>query len=73
MEFMTTKETVNLEWTYNSNEIEDNTLTLRETQVVLEGITVGRKYIKEHLETINHEKAILFLDVLVKDNELINK
>ena len=33
------KESFNLEWTYNSNGIEGNTLTLRETQVVLEGIT----------------------------------
>ena len=56
------KESINLEWTYNSNGIEGNTLTLRETQVVLEGITVGGKSLKEHLEVINHEKAILFLD-----------
>lgn len=61
------KETIILEWTYNSNGIEGNTLTLRETQVVLEGITVGGKSIKEHLEAINHEKAILFLDDIVKD------
>lgn len=52
------KESINLEWTCNSNGIEGNTLTLRETQVVLEGITVGGKTIKEHLEAINHEKAI---------------
>ena len=61
------KESVNLEWTYNSNGIEGNTLTLRETQVVLEGITVGGKSLKEHLEAINHEQAILFLDDLIKD------
>ena len=67
------KESINLEWTYNSNGIEGNTLTLRETQVVLEGITVGGKSIKEHLEVINHEKAILFLDDLVKDNEPISE
>lgn len=67
------RESINLEWTYNSNGIEGNTLTLRETQVVLEGITVGGKSIKEHLEAINHEKAILFLDDLVKDNEPINE
>ena len=67
------KETINLEWTYNSNGIEGNTLTLRETQVVLEGITVGGKSIKEHLEAINHEKAILYLDDLVKDNEPISE
>ena len=67
------KKTIDLEWTYNSNGIEGNTLTLRETQVVLEGITVGGKSIKEHLEAINHEKAILFLDDLVKDNEPISE
>lgn len=67
------RESVNLEWTYNSNGIEGNTLTLRETQVVLEGITVGGKSIKEHLEAINHEKAILFLDDLVKENDPINE
>ena len=61
------KESIDLEWTYNSNVIEENTLTLRETQVVLEGITVGGKSLKEHLEVINHEQAILFLDGLVKD------
>lgn len=67
------KETINLEWTYNSNGIEGNTLTLRETQVVLEGITVGGKTIKEHLEAINHEKAIIYLDDLVKDNKPITE
>lgn len=67
------RESINLEWTYNSNGIEGNTLTLRETQVVLEGITVGGKSIKEHLEAINHEKAILFLDDLVRDNEPISE
>ena len=67
------RESINLEWTYNSNGIEGNTLTLRETQVILEGITVGGKSIKEHLEVINHEKAILFLDDLVKNNEPISE
>ena len=67
------KESINLEWTYNSNSIEGNTLTLRETQVVLEGITVGGKTITEHLEAINHEKAILYLDDLVKDKQPITE
>lgn len=67
------KESINLEWTYNSNGIEGNTLTLRETQVVLEGITVGGKTIKEHLEAINHEKAIIYLDELVKDNNPVTE
>ncbi len=67
------EERVNLEWTYNSNGIEGNTLTLRETQVVLEGITVGGKTLKEHLEAINHEKAILYLNDLVKENNPITE
>ena len=67
------KESINLEWTYNSNGIEGNTLTLRETQIVLEGITVGGKSLKEHLEAINHEKAILFLDDLVTDKKPITE
>ena len=67
------KESINLEWTYNSNGIEGNTLTLRETQVILEGITVGGKSIKEHLEAINHEQAILFLDELVKEDNPITE
>lgn len=67
------RESINLEWTYNSNGIEGNTLTLRETQVVLEGKKVGGKTIKEHLEAINHEKAIIYLDELVKDNKPITE
>ena len=60
-----------LEWTYNSNAIEGNTLTLIETKVVLEGITIGGKSMREHLEAINHKEAIEFLEDLVKeDNDL---
>ncbi|MCK5762646.1 MAG: Fic family protein [Clostridiales bacterium] len=58
-----------VEWTYNSNAIEGNTLTLSETKVVLEGITVGGKSIVEHLETINHKEAILFIEDLIGDEE----
>lgn len=67
------KESIDLEMIFNSNAIEGNTLTLRETQIVLEGITVGGKTIKEHLEAINHEKAILYLDDLVKDKDVISE
>lgn len=67
------RESINLEWTYNSNGIEGNTLTLRETQVVLEGITIGGKSVKEHLEVINHEQAIEYLDELVKEENPITE
>lgn len=56
-----------LDWTYNSNAIEGNTLTLRETKVVLEGITIGGKSIKEHLEVTNHKAAILFLEDIIDE------
>ena len=64
---------INLEWIYNSNAIEGNTLTLKETKVVLEGITVGGKNIREILETINHENAIEYLEELVKDNNELSE
>ncbi|MCW7553676.1 Fic family protein [Endozoicomonas gorgoniicola] len=57
-----------LEWTYHSNAIEGNTLTLKETKVVLEGITVGGKSMREHFEAINHREAIEWVEsVVVKD------
>ena len=59
------QKTINLEWTYNSNGIEGNTLTLKETKVVLEGITIGGKSVVEHLEAINHENAIEYLEELI--------
>lgn len=65
------EENFKLEWTYNSNAIEGNTLTLKETKVVLEGITIGGKTMREHLEAINHKEAIEFLEELVQyNNEL---
>lgn len=63
------KEKVLLEWTYNSNAIEGNTLTMKETKVVLEGITVGGKTMREHLEVINHRDAILYVEEIVGNNE----
>lgn len=65
------EENFKLELTYNSNAIEGNTLTLKETKVVLEGITVGGKTMREHVEAINHKEAIDFLESLIdEDNEL---
>ncbi len=66
-------EDVVLRWTYNSNAIEGNTLTLKETKVVLEGITIGGKTMREHLEAINHHEAILYLEELVKKDETLSE
>ena len=60
------KEALLIEWTYNSNGIEGNTLSLRETQLVLqEGITIKGKSLREHFEAKNHEHAINYLYTLV--------
>jgi Fic family protein len=62
-----------VEWTYNSNAIEGNTLTLSETKVVLEGITIGGKSMAEHLEAINHREAILFVEDLIAQKEPLSE
>ena len=46
-----------VEYTYNSNAIEGNTLTLRETALVLEGLTIDKKPLKDHLEAVGHKEA----------------
>lgn len=56
------KEALSIEWIYNSNSIEGNTLSLRETQMVLQdGFTVKGKSLREHFEVKNHEKALGYL------------
>ncbi|QQK78451.1 Fic family protein [Salicibibacter cibarius] len=63
------REKLLLEWTYHSNAIEGNTLSLNETKVVLEGITVGGKAMREHLEVINHRDAITYVEGIVQRKE----
>lgn len=53
------------DYTYNSNAIEGNTLTLRETAMVLEGVTIDKKPLKDHLEAIGHRDAFLYVEQLV--------
>lgn len=60
-------------WTYHSNAIEGNTLTIRETKVVLEGITIGGKTMREHFEAINHREAIYFVEDLVEKRALLSE
>lgn len=62
-----------LRWTYHSNAIEGNTLTLKETKVALEGITVGGKTMREHFEVINHREAIYFVEELMQKNEPLSE
>ncbi len=67
------REALSIEWTYNSNSIEGNSLTLRETQMVLqEGITIKGKSLREHFEAKNHETALNFLYKLIDENYLLS-
>ncbi len=58
-----------VEFTYNSNAIEGNRLTLKETYLVIsEGITIKGRSLKDHLEAKDHYEAIQFLfDLIEKD------
>ncbi len=56
-----------VEFTYNSNAIEGNTLTLQETAMVLEGMTIDRKPLKDHLEVIGHKDAFEYMLQLVQE------
>lgn len=56
------QQALDIEYTFESNRIEGNTLTLRETDLVVnKGLTVGGKSMREHLEAINHYEAILYI------------
>lgn len=63
-----------LEYTFESNRIEGNTLTLRETDLVInEGLTISGKSMREHLEAINHQEAIGYIKHLMDKNNPLNE
>ncbi|HBS02303.1 MAG TPA: cell filamentation protein Fic [Firmicutes bacterium] len=62
-----------IEYTYNSNAIEGNTLTLRETDLVLRGLTIDKKPLKDHLDVVGHKEAFDFVFQLVKDKEPLSE
>lgn len=68
------EEALELEYTFNSNRIEGNTLTLQETQLVIhEGLTISGKSMREHLEAINHNEAIGFIKTLASPGTVLNE
>ncbi|WP_368182571.1 Fic family protein [Anaerotruncus rubiinfantis] len=67
------KEEFTVEYTYNSNAIEGNTLTLRETDMVLRGLTISQKPLKDHLEAVGHRDAFDFICDLVKEQAPIQE
>ncbi|WP_209390565.1 Fic family protein [Chryseobacterium sp. RR2-3-20] len=63
-----------IEYTYESNKIEGNTLTLQETALVIEkGLTIGGKSLNEHLEAINHQHAIEYIKELAQEKQIISE
>lgn len=66
------RESMTIEWTYNSNSIEGNTLTLRETKMVIEeGFTIKGKSLREHFEAVNHQEAIEFVESLASEKYIL--
>lgn len=65
------REKFQIEMTYNSNAIEGNSLTLKETFLVInEGITIKGKPLKDHLEAKDHQAALEYLyDLVNKDKK----
>jgi len=68
-------EALEMEYTFESNKIEGNTLTLQETDLVInEGLTISGKSMREHLEAINHSDAINYIkDIVKKDIPITEK
>lgn len=66
------QDALDIEYTYESNRIEGNTLTLQETALVVnEGVTISGKSMREHLEAINHAEAINYIkDIAKRDIEI---
>lgn len=62
-----------VEYTYNSNAIEGNTLTLRETDLVLHGLTIDKKPLKDHMEAVGHKEAFEYVSELVKNKVPISE
>ncbi|MDD3329814.1 MAG: Fic family protein [Bacteroidales bacterium] len=63
-----------MEYTFESNRMEGNTLTLQETALVVsEGVTISGKSMREHLEAINHAQAIELIKDIAKPDIEINE
>lgn len=67
------KEVFLVEHTYNSNAIEGNTLTLKETALVLQGITIDQKPLKDHLEVVGYKEAFQYVEELAKQDKPLSE
>ena len=61
-----------ISFTYTSNAIEGNTLSLSETKIIIEdGITIGGKPVKDHLEVIGQANAYdLLFDIAQNEKDI---
>lgn len=74
--FESTLETKNteLELIFESNRLDGNTLTIQETDLVInQGLTISGKSMKEHLEVINHHEALAYVKRLAEKNAILNE
>ncbi|MBP1042676.1 Fic family protein [Vagococcus sp. BWB3-3] len=68
------KEIERIDEVYNSNALEGNTITRFETKMILsEGITISEKPMREHLEVINLNEAIDFVEELVSSEQPLSE
>lgn len=68
------RQAMEIEYTYDSNRIEGNTLTLQETALVVnDGVTISGKPLREHLEAINHIEAIEYIKEIASQSTLISE
>lgn len=67
------KEVFLVEHTYNSNAIEGNTLTLQETALVLQGVTIDKKPLKDHLEAVGYKEAFQYVEELAKQDKTLSE
>jgi Fic family protein len=62
-----------IEFTHNSTAIEGNTLTLSETELVLKGVTINHKPLKDHMEIVGHRDAYFYMLDILKQKEELNE
>ena len=63
-----------IDYIYNSNALEGNTLTLRETALIIsEGMTIPQKPLKDHIEVIGHRDAFKYILTLANQDEILSE
>jgi len=66
------REQLTLEWTYHSNALEGNTLTLSETKDALDAAAVAGEPSRQRFDAVNHRDAILYVEDIVAGDETLS-